>query len=233
MSGTVQQSAYRVEDRLEEPEGAPVFWNESLEIFTAIVEALCEATLLVGRPTQLVNQLITIQPNTVWQTMPAGFLCITDIQGPGSQVWKWTLRDMDFLQSANGSDWEQDIFTTKQSIMRWGPVGFTQFFVWPAIPHAQQVLATGIQTPVQQGWPFSGSQAINLHDEFFQAIEKYAAHYLRLKESGSEFKDSMALYEGFLEDMKRMTAIEDRRDPYIFTRGVGAAADRGQAPVQR
>jgi len=232
MSITVQQSAYLVEDRVEEVRGAPVFWSESFEIFTAINEALCEATLLVGRPTQTVTQVMSIAPNTPWQTMPTGVLAITDIQGPASQVWKWTLRDMDFLQSGNGSDWENDV-TPGQTIMRWGPLGFTKFFVWPCVPQAQNVTITGIQSPIQTAWPFLGTQTINLHDEFVQAVEKYAAHYLRFKESGIEFQTAISLYDGFLADMKRMTAIEDRRDPYIFTRGVGAAADRGQAPDQR
>ena len=230
MSGTVQQSALIALERVEDPTG--IFWSEAYEAYTAVVEAICEATLLVGRPTQTVNVTYDIQPNQWVQTMPAGVLAITDIQGPSSQVWKWTLRDMDFTQSGNGSDWEQDV-TTGQTIMRWFPIGFTSFGVWPCVPHAQTVTITGITSPVTQAWPFSGSQTIPMHDEFFQAVEKYAAHYMRLKEGGAEFQTSMPLYEGFLQDMQRMTAIEDRRDPYIFSRGVGVAADRGQAPDQR
>jgi len=232
MSGTLQQSAYLTEDRVEEVRGAPVFWSESFEIFTAIVEAISEATLLVGRPTQIVNVPYQITPNVPWQPMPAGVLCITDIQGPREQIWKWTLRDMDYTQMGNGSDWENDV-TSGQTIFRFWPMGFTQFGIWPSVPHAQTVTITGIASPVVSAWPYSGSQAINLHDEFLQAVEKYAAHYLRIKESGEEFQSSIMLYEGFMADMKRMTGIEDRRDPYIFTRGVGAAADRGQAPDQR
>lgn len=228
---TVQQSATIALQRVEDP--APgTFWSESFEAFTAVNEALCEATLLVGRPTQTVSLQIAIQPNQWIQPMPLGLLAITDIQGPGIQRWKWTLRDMDFGQVVNGGNWENDV-TPGQTIYRWFPLGFTMFGVWPSVPHVQYVTITGIQSPIQSGWPFIGAQTINLHDEFLQALEKYAAHYLRLKESGAEFKASMALYEGFLNDMKRMTAIEDRRDPYIFTRGVGVAADRGQAPDQR
>jgi hypothetical protein len=232
VSGTLQQSAYLVEDRVEEPRGAPVFWSESFEIYTALIEAISEATLLVGRPTQIVNVPYSVTPNTPWQSMPDGVLAITDIQGPGSEIWKWTLRDQDYTQVGNGSDWENDV-TSGQTFARWWPVGFTGFGIWPSIPQSQTVTVTGIASPVISTWPYSGSQAINLHDEFLQAVEKYAAHYLRIKESGEEFQSSIMLYEGFVADMKRMTAIEDRRDPYIFTRGVGAAADRGQVPDQR
>jgi hypothetical protein len=231
MPGTVQQSADIALQRVEDP--APgVFWSEQFEAFTAINEALCEATLLVARPVQIINQLYSLTPNTPWQTMPSGFLCITDIQGPSSLTWKWTLRDMDYVQSSWGPDWENDVSST-QTFRAWFPLGFTMFGIWPSVPYTTNVTITGIQSPIQSIWPFSGSQTVPLHDEFLQAIEKYAAHYLRIKESGAELQTSMALYQGFMEDMKRMTAIEDRRDPYIFTRGVGAAADRGQAPDQR
>jgi len=236
VAGTVDQSAQygllRVE---EETPSSPIFWSLNMEAYSAVVEAICEATLLVGRPTQIVNVTYTIQPNTPWQTMPSGVLCITDIQGPGSAVWKSTLRDQDYLQLYNSSTWENDV-SSQTTINRWFPVGFTQFGVWPSIPStagSQTVTITGIQSPVQSLWPWSGSQSINLHDEFLQAIEKYVAHYLRMKESGFEFQTAMDLYDGFMADMQRMTAIEDRRDPYLFTRGVGAAADRGQRPDQR
>lgn len=234
MAGTLQQSAYKVEDRIEEPEGAPVFWSESQEIFSGLVEAICEAALLVGRPVQLVNQSFTIQPNQWMQTLPAGMLCMTDLQGPSTQVWKFDLRAMDYaFTGLSGPDWENDV-TTGQTIFRWFPLGLGgQFGVWPSVPHAQQVTITGLQSPVVSAWPFSGTQAINLHDEFFQAIEKYASHYCRLKEGGVEFQTSLQLYAEFLSEMQRMTAIEDRRDPYIFGRATGAAADRGQRPDQR
>lgn len=233
MSGTVDQSAQIVMERLEElNSAAPIFWGLSLEGYTAIVEALCEATLLVGRPTQIVNVPYSITPNQWWQPIPTSILAITDIQGPGSQIWKWTLRDMDYVQAGSGSDWQNDI-TSGQTFSRWFSLGFTMFGIWPSVPHAQTVTLTGIANPVASTWPYNGSQTINIHDEFFQAIEKYAAHYCRLKESGDEFKASMELYQGFMDDMQRMTAIENRRDPYIFTRGVGAAADLGQLPDQR
>jgi hypothetical protein len=232
MAGTLQQSAVQVLDRLEDPDG--IFWLEQQEVFSGLVEAICEATLLVGRPVQLVNQVFTIQPNQWLQTMPSGMLVITDVQGPSGQIWRWTLRDMDYLSTGEaGPDWENDV-TSGQTIYRWLPFGLGgQFGVWPSVPHAQQVTLTGIQSPIVSGWPYSGTQTIPLHDEFFQAIEKYAASYCRLKEGGAEFQAGVQLYQEFLSEMQRMTTIEDRRDPYIFTRGIGASGDRGQRPDQR
>jgi hypothetical protein len=59
------------------------------------------------------------------------------------------------------------------------------------------------------------------HDEFMAAIEKYAAAYLRLKEGGAEFQQSLALYQEYLDDAKRLTEVEDRKDDYIFSRNLG------------
>ncbi len=234
MAGTLQQSAVQVLNRLEEEDPDGVFWLEQQEIFTGLIEGLCEALLLVGRPVQLVNVPFDIQPNQWLQTMPSGMLAITDIQGPATQVWKWTLRDMDYLQSGEAAqDWENDV-TPGQTIYRWFPFGLGgQFGVWPSVPHVQTVTLTGLQSPVVSAWPFQGSQTIPLHDEFFQALEKYCSHYCRLKEGGVEFQTSVSLYQEFLSEMQRLTQIEDRRDPYIFTRGIGASGDRGQRPDQR
>jgi hypothetical protein len=63
---------------------------------------------------------------------------------------------------------------------------------------------------------------VSFHDEFFQSIEKYAAHYLQFKSAGGDFKASMADYESYLADAKRMSALEDRRDPFIFSGSIGS-----------
>jgi hypothetical protein len=71
-------------------------------------------------------------------------------------------------------------------------------------------------------WPYGGGEPIPFPDQFFQAIEKYAASYLQFKVGGQDFKASMADYESYLADAKRMTALEDRRDPFIFSGSIGS-----------
>jgi hypothetical protein len=59
-------------------------------------------------------------------------------------------------------------------------------------------------------------------DNFFQLIEEYAAFYCRIKELGGEFQEGMKLFDQYLQGAKRMSAIQDLRDPLLFTSGMGA-----------
>ena len=208
-----------VQNRLEEPIGGGAFWKRSTELYSGTAEALNEMLLLVGRPTQIANVPLNIAPNTPWQSMPKGMLCITNLQGSSSEVWKYTLQDLDYLQAAWGSDWENDIGDT---VLHWAPVGFNKFVVHPSVRNTQQMLVTGIAYPVATAWPYDGTQSVPFGDEFLSAIEDYAAHYARFKEMGNEFSESFKMYESFMQTAKLMTVIQDRRDPYLFDRATGA-----------
>jgi hypothetical protein len=201
----------------ETVESGPVFWTQN-EIYSAAMEAMCDLLLLVGRPDMIVSVPFEVQPNTPFQDVPKGVFAVTGLQGPVSEVWKVTLQDLDGAQVA-GPDWEQDI---GDSITSWAPLGFTKFIVHPSVAQAQTVLLTGIASPVTGIWPYNGSESVPFHSEFFQAIEKYAAHYLQFKAGGGDFKASMADYESYMADAKRMTALEDRRDPFIFSGSIGS-----------
>jgi hypothetical protein len=218
----------QVANRLEENTTSPVFWSLSNEFYTGLIEACNDFLILVGRPDFLVNQPFTLVPNQVWQTVPKGQLLITDIQGPYSPLWKVSLFSMDYEQSNNGPSWESD---TSSTPLRWGPVGFSSFFIHPAVNIPTEVTITSIAYPTSDNWPYSGSETVPFHDEIFQWLEEYASHYARLKEGGAEFKESMALYQAYLQGAQRMTQIEDRKDPLIFSRVFGGTV--GLNPVQK
>ena len=203
-------------NRVEE-ENPSVFWTLETEVASSLMEAMCDALLLVGRPDLIVSQPLTIQPNQWLQAVPKGVFCITNLQGPASEVWKVTLQDMDGAQVA-GPDWEQDI---GDSITKWWPMGFNAFGVHPCVPQAQTVLMTGIASPITGIWPYDGTQTVPFQDPFFVALEKYAASYLRLKEAGQETQEGAKLYADYLQDMKRMTQLQDRIDPFIFEGATG------------
>jgi hypothetical protein len=217
---TISDIAPQVIARLEET-NPPVFWQLNTEIYSGIVEGINDLLLLVGRPTNTVNLPVTLLPNTIWQPMPPGMFCITDIQGPGSAAWKMTMFDMDYTQSSWQSSWENDL---SDSFQRWFPVGLTSFGIHPAVSVPQPVTITGIQLVTTEAWPYDGTVVFPFHDEFIAAVEKYAASYCRLKEGGNEFFESLALYQEYLGDAERLTEIEDRRDPYIFGRNLGVQA---------
>ena len=211
--------AANVQSRLEESVGSPgAWWSLLYEINSALVEAMNDLMLLVGRPTQEVNVPFTLTPNTVWQTIPKGLFQVTDIQGAGELLYKINLYDLDYLQTYWTSDWQQDVANTASE---WAPLGFNMFIVHPAVNVAQTITLTGIQYPVQVQWPYDGTQTVPFEDQFFQHLEEYAAFYCRIKEMGGEFQAGLKLFDQYLAGARRMSQIQDRRDPVIFTSGFG------------
>lgn len=217
---TLADLEVQVANRVEEIPAAPVFWNKRMEMYSALMEAECDLMLLVGRPDLIVSLPFAIVPNTPWQTIPKGMFCLTNMQGPSSEVWKIRLQDLDYSQVTD-SGWQQDIGETVQ---KWAPVGLTKFVVWPSVAESQTVLLTGIASPVTGIWPYTGAETAPFNNEFFVALEKYAAHYLRFKEAGNEFAEAGKIYESYLEDAQRMTALQDYIDPWLFEGAVGGVA---------
>ena len=214
--------ADNVLQRLEEtPPG--IFWNEQWETYTAVVEAMNDWLMLVGRPTQTVGMQFNLTPNSVWQQMPKGLYLISDIWGPQTRLRKYTLFDYDYSQSASGSDWENDSSPTGPT--SWAPCGMGMFIVHPAPASAMTVLLDGVAYPVAEtNFPYTGAELVPFHHEMFEYLEMYAAHIGRLKEGSSEFQESMSLYKSYLEGAKRFTEIESRKDPLIFSTAFGAPA---------
>lgn len=216
LAGNVCQ---RLEEELPPPNGnGPIFWNLVDEINSGIAEAENDLLLLVGRPSQTANLLITLQANSVWQTLPLGVLLLTDIFTQNGRLRKSSLFDLDYVQSGSGSDWEND---TAPTPIRWFPAGLTMFGIYPALSSPISVTASGIAYPIGQPWPYDGSQLVPFHDEFFEALELYASHYARIKETGVEFEESLQWLQQYLDLAKRITTIEDRRDPILFSRSWG------------
>lgn len=216
---TISTLSPYVQNRIEEP-SIGGFWSEQFEVFTALAEAQNDLMLLVGRPTQVINVPFALAPNTVWQAVPKGMLAITDIQGAGSPLYKINLWDLDYTQSSWGANWTQDV---DQTAKRWAPVGFNMFVVHPAVSQAQTVNITAIQYPQTDVWPYTGSEQIVFSDEFFVALELYAAAYCRIKEMGGEAQIGFKLLQQYLDIARRMSQIQDRRDPLLFTSGFGVA----------
>lgn len=222
--------AQNVMQRLEEdlPPDGPVFWNLQYEVYTAIVEAMNELMLLVGRPTMTVQAQLNLASNTVWQSLPKGLIAISDIYGPSSLLRKVTLFDLDYTQFGSGSDWECD---TADAPVRWFPIGLNLFGIHPAANSSFQATVNAVQYPVAAPFPYSGSEVIPFQHEFHVALELYACTYLRLKELGAEFQTSLSMLGEFYKIAERMSQIQDRRDSLVFSRTFGVPA--GVNPIQR
>jgi len=215
----------QVQSRLEEfagPNNDGEFWSIQYEIYTALIEAISDLTLLVGRPTQSVNQTYTLTANTPWQVMPSNLLLITNIHGYYGDLRRVSLHDMDYIQpGGTDSAWEQD--TSTYGPARWFPLGFNMFGVHPATVYngTTVITLTGITYATTDLFPYTGSETVPFHDELFVALEEYATVYCRTKEGGPELQQALQLYRDYLAAAQRDTAIEDRRDPVIFSPSFG------------
>lgn len=216
---TISTLATQVLARLQDP--SATFWDLSLEVYPALEEAINDLMLILGRPTTLYQVPIQLVPGVCWQPMPQNMLALTNLQSNLQNLWKVSLRTMDFTQASWTSSWETD---TAISPLRWGPLGFNYFFIHPAIPTnaSLTLLATGVGYPVPQAaFPPTGQETSPFHDEFFQALELYAAAYLRLKELGDDAQEGQELYQQYLALAQRMTSIEDRRDSLVASQAFG------------
>jgi len=196
-----------------------IFWNEQFEVWAGLAEGINELLLMVGRPTQAFNELITIASNACFQPMPAGLLAITNIQVNGSMLKKTTLRALDYTQSSWSSAWQSD---RAAAPARWAPLGLGMFIVHPAPVQPIYATISGIAYPFTDTWPPAGTDVSPFEKNLDQALEMYAASYARLKEVGSDAEEGFGLYKRFQQIGQRYSQIQDRRDDLVWTQSFGA-----------
>jgi hypothetical protein len=214
---TISTLAGNVLARLQDPDAT--FWDLKLAVYPALVEAINDLMLIIGRPTTLYQIPIQLVPNVCWQPMPENMLAITNVQSNLQSLWKVSLRTMDFTQSSWTSSWETDVAA---SPLRWFPLGMTFWGVHPAVSQLTTVLVTGVGYPVPQAvFPPTGLESTVFHEEFNQALELYATAYLRLCELGDDAQEGQELYQAYLKIAQRMTSIEDRRDSLSYSQAFG------------
>ncbi len=222
---TVNNLVPQVQSRLEEmsgPTGDGELWSIQFELRTAIIEAMSDLMLLIGRPTQEVTQQFSLAPNTCFQTLPTGVFLLTNIYGLGGDIRSVTLHDMDYVQSSWQSTWSND--TSASGPVRWFPMGFNMFGVHPACTVPTTVTLTGIRYATTNTYPYLGTEPLIFHDELEAALEQYATFYCKLKETGPEVQMGLQLYKEYLAAAKRNTEIEDRRDKEIFSPSFGGGS---------
>lgn len=217
-TSTIASLAPDVSSRLQDPTN--VFWNLDFEIFGGLAEAISELLLIIGRPTVIFNQPITLVTNTCFQPMVSGLLAITDIRSQISRLQKTTLRALDYTCASWNTSWESD---RADQPARWAPLGLSHFIVHPAPLQPVVVNITGIAYPMGTStWPPSGTETSPFEKNIDQALELYAAAYCRTKEVGQDAEIGWQLYQQFLEIAQRYSQIQDRRDSVVWTKSLGA-----------
>jgi hypothetical protein len=218
---TLAESAVQVFQRLEEDPAAPVFWTQ-YEVYNALVEAMNEAALLTGVVQVAQSAPLVLPINTNYVAMPAGAVAMLRITGP-SAVQKTEIFTLDQMmpgwELAGGADADPPI----QQIQYWFPVGLDMFGIYPQLTAEQKVLITYLAYPVAESpSAYTGNETVPFQQEFQDGLESYAAHILRLKESGQEFQASQIVYQEFLDTMRALNVFQARHDSLVFTRAVGA-----------
>lgn len=217
-------------DRLQDDRSSPVFWHKQNEVRVAIAEAMFEAMLISGLPQEgpagFGSLAYTLQSDLTLHSMPvagsgpftkSAFALLELRKIDGTLIPKCSIWDLD----QENPSWESE---TGATVKRWFPYGLTRFGIYPKLSGDLVVYASYVAFPVSGARPYDGTQSILFIDEHLNAFEDYASHVLRLKEGSTEFADSMAAYNRFLQSMSKLTSFATTINSLRFSRSIGAAA---------
>jgi hypothetical protein len=212
--------ALRVQNRLEEEDGGSPpttgnFWDYTNEIFPIVVEAVNEASMLTG-DVLTINQSFTIPASTTYLAMPKNAIAITRVIGP-APIKKYDIFQLDNLLRG----WQSMIGAP--AIQGWFPLGMTLWGVFPQLQADQRVTLSYLAYPVAETTPYTGNEDLPIQSEYYQSVENYAEHVLRLKEAGQEFEISQQSYQEFLDGMQSLSRLQARRDNLVFSKTMGAS----------
>ena len=115
-------------------------------------------------------------------------------------------------------------FPPVSSPINWFPFGMSGWGVYPKIVGGASVVLTGIMLPVTGEPPWTGNEQVPFQNEMVESLSDYAAHVLRLKESGAEFRDSLATYQRALNRFGELSRFAIRTNDLRFAKGSSGAA---------
>jgi len=214
-----------VQDRLEEPRGAGIFWSGANEILPDLVEALNEATLITGEPEIRSTAVTSLALNTNFQTMPAGAVALLRVEGPGglaiSKVMPW---DLDNDNPTWENDTDVSIGDQAGSPRYWFPLGMAAWGIYPKLTSGAQVILTYVGLPITASPPWTGSEVVPFQEEYLQGFADMAASVCRVKEGGAELQQGLAVYQRFLSRMEEASRFALRKGSLRFSRVFGPMA---------
>lgn len=209
-----------IQDRLEEPRGAGIFWDLQNELRPLIAEGLCEATLITGLPQfrYAANNPFQLTPGSTTFNLPSGNLAILRVENAntGLPIRKVSVFDLDM----DNKTWENDAAVAAPT--EWFPFGLGKFGIHPQVNVNFNVILSTIQFPIVSDPPYTGNEPFPFQTEFEDAIIHYTEHAARLKEGGIEFEASMPAYEAFLAAMEELSKFAVRKGSLRFSRVHGA-----------
>lgn len=219
---TLSQLTAQVFQRLEEDPAAPVFWTVP-EVENALVEAMNEAALITGTVQVARSTPVTLPTDTNYVAMPTNAMALLRVVGANA-VQKTEIYSLDQINPGWETEGGAAATPPVQAIQYWFPVGLSFFGIYPQLTVAQQVMVTYLAYPMTEApASYTGTETIPFQQEYQESLCQYAAHVLRLKESGQEFEQSQTVYQEFLSTMRDLSAFMARHDSLVFTRTGGTA----------
>jgi hypothetical protein len=227
----------RIEEALPtaNPSG-PIFWNLTGEVYPAMVDGIFEAALISG-VVQLVNQQFTLAADTTYFSLqtsgegygqggygeggyggfvvPQGIIAPLRMKAPYG-IRKTSLKSLDDMNPG----WQQTDPGTQ--IISWFPLGVSGFGIYPQLTQPQNVVMDFLYSPINETRPYTGNETIPLQQEFTDVLSKYAAAYLRCKESGQEAELAATVFEEYLAEVKDISIFQNRVDSLVFSASYGA-----------
>lgn len=172
----------RVLDRLDESETSPRFWSRS-ELLQHVNDGILELTLMTGR---LNSDRTYAMIGSKIQAVPAGAIALIHVSYAGAAIEKSSIENFDRLNI----QWDNQSGILK----KWAPCGLDKWFCDRQPTAAENVTLTTLDEPAT----LAEGDVIDLDPEYVEALEYYAFHMARFKESGAEFQQAMTAYDDFL-----------------------------------
>jgi hypothetical protein len=222
---TLSTLAPWIQDRLEEPRGAGIFWSTQYELYPFLADSMFEAMLATGEPQVRISTPYTLTPGSTLFPMPANALAILRIDGPG-MIDKRSWWELDMMQPG----WRN--VAPAASILNWFPFGLTRFGIYPQVAADQEIFITVVSIPIQVGRPYTGSEPVDFQEEYFEGLVDSAAHLARYKEGGQELLGSLDQLDRALSKYEELSKFGLRKGQLRFTRTVGAPAKQQEPELQ-
>lgn len=174
--------------------------NECIRISNAFTAFNETSTLVPG--STVANQLV--------YSTPSGILFPTQVAFNGRVLDKVSLTSIGECYR----NWATDTTSTYGPVARWIPIGITTFAIHPidAIG-SNALLVTGVAETTLLA---SGSDVMELDDEFVTMLVDYCGHRLVLKEGGKVFSDASILIQTYWREMKGLKRLQTWKAPRYF-----------------
>jgi hypothetical protein len=202
-----------------------------------MVDGIFEASLITG-VVQLVSQQVTLSAGATWFSLngngvgfgaggfgqagfggsgivPVGIVAPLRMKFPYG-IRKTSLSSLD--QMVPG--WQS--IPPGDRIIGWGPLGVSGFFIFPQLLAESTVVMDFLMCPINSPRPLTGNETIPLQSEFSDILSKYAAAYLRCKESGVESEESAVVFSDYLDEVKALSIFQNRLDSLNLSSAYGA-----------